>query len=126
MGRSRSKRGVRVDAIMKERLAASPSGAGDVNVWSALAEALLRPKKDSGLWDLLDERTDPARLRPKLADDIEVKHFPLRWGNHYAMVANPRAMLFFRLEPWEANLLELMDGTRTVADIIVERLGGAG
>jgi putative peptide zinc metalloprotease protein len=131
MGRARSKRGVNVDAIMKERLASTSSGIGDVDVWSALAGALHRPQKDIGqkdigVWDLVDERTDPARFRPKLADDIEVKHFPLRWGNHYAMVANPRAMLFFRLEPWEANLLELMDGSRTVAEIIVERLGEEG
>ncbi len=126
MVRPRNRRVVRVDAIVKERLAATP--AGDIDVWSLLAEALRRPEpeEDGGLWDLIDERTDPARFRPKLADDIEVKRFPLRWGNDYAMVANPRAMLFFRLEPWEADLLDLMDGSRTVADIIVERLEDQG
>ncbi|MGZ8566165.1 MAG: cyclic nucleotide-binding domain-containing protein, partial [Actinomycetota bacterium] len=54
--------------------------------------------------------------------DIEVKRFALRWGNDYVMVANPRAMLYYRLEPWEADLLPLMDGTRTVGEIAVARL----
>lgn len=124
MVRSRSKHGVRVDAIVRQRLSSAP--AVDIDVWAAVARALRRPKRESELWDLLQERTDPSRFRPKLADDIEVKRFPLRWGNDYAMVANPRAMLFFRLEPWEADLLELMDGSRTVADIIVLRLEEQG
>ena len=43
------------------------------------------------------------------------------------MVANPRAMLYYRLEPWEGRaLLPLMDGTRTVGDIVVERLEEEG
>ena len=58
---------------------------------------------------------DLSRFRPKLADDIEIKRFSLRWGNDYVMVANPRAMLYYRLEPWEADMLPLMDGTRTAA-----------
>ena len=68
------------------------------------------------------DRVDLSRFRPKLADDIEIKRFALRWGNDYAMVANPRAMLYYRLEPWEADMLPLMDGTRTVGEIAVARL----
>ncbi len=42
------------------------------------------------------------------------------------MVANPRAMLYYRLEPWEADMLPLMDGTRTVGEIAVARLEEEG
>lgn len=122
--RSRAGRRVRIDAILEGRLSSAP--AGGVDVWAAARAALRTSEREGELWDLLDERTDPARFRPKLADDVEVKRFPLRWGNDYAVAANPRAMLFFRLEPWEADLLELMDGTRTVADIIVERMEEEG
>ncbi len=41
---------------------------------------------------------DPTEFRPKLADDIEMKEFQLRWGNDYVMIANPRDLLHYRLE----------------------------
>ncbi len=42
------------------------------------------------------------------------------------MIANPRELLHYRLEPGEIELLPLMDGTRTVKEIVVERLREAG
>src|SRR5262245_9448886 len=88
---------VRFDALVRDRVA---RGADGPDVTAAIGAALDAAPEDEGeLYDLLDERTDPSRLRPRLADDIELKRFPLRWGNDYAMAANPRAMLFFRLEP---------------------------
>jgi len=84
------------------------------------------PEDASGLWGELAERVDPAEFRPQLAPDVEVKAFALRWGNDYAMIANPRDLLHYRLEPGEIELLPLMDGTRTVKEIVVERLREAG
>jgi CRP-like cAMP-binding protein len=69
---------------------------------------------------------DPAEFRPELAPDIEIKQFHLRWGNDYAMVANPRELLHYRFEPGEIELLPLMDGTRTVKEIVVERFQESG
>src|SRR5262245_39888667 len=98
---------VRVEGLVRDRVARPGEGP---DVTTAVGAALAAAPEDEGeLYDLLDERTDPSRLRPRLADDIELKRFPLRWGNDYAMAANPRAMLFFRLEPWEADLVERMD-----------------
>ncbi|HEV8622784.1 MAG TPA: hypothetical protein VGR33_07830, partial [Actinomycetota bacterium] len=79
-----------------------------------------------GFWDDLAERVDPAEFRPKLAPDVEVKRFSLRWGNDYAIVANPRDVLHYRLEPGEVELLSLMDGSRTVREIVVERFRESG
>lgn len=113
-----------IDPLVRARLVERPGGP---DVWAAIGTALgSAPDDDGELYDLVDERTDPSRLRPRLADDVELKRFPLRWGNDYAMAANPRAMLFFRLEPWEVDLAERMDGSRTVGELIVDRIEEGG
>lgn len=91
----------------------------------SLVPAARRAKRDS-VWDALRARVDPVRFRPKLAGDIEMKFFELRWGNDYAMIANPRDLVHYRLEPWEYELLALMDGTRTVEQIVIEAMRGSG
>jgi len=108
------------------------SEPADRGVFAAIGSAVAAaPETDGdqdghGLWDELADRVDPAELRPQLAPDVEVKEFRLRWGNDYAMIANPRELLHYRLEPGEVELLPLMDGTRTVKEIVVERLRDAG
>jgi CRP-like cAMP-binding protein/Zn-dependent protease len=93
----------------------------------AIAEAPEADEEDAvGVWGALAERIDPAEFRPELAPDIEVKEFRLRWGNDYAMVANPRQLLHYRLDPGEVELLPLMDGSRTVKEVVVERLRESG
>jgi len=42
------------------------------------------------------------------------------------MIANPRDLLHFRLAASDLGLLELMDGTRTVKEIVIERFEGSG
>jgi len=79
-----------------------------------------------GIWDSLAELVDPAEFRPEIAPDVEVKIFHLKWGNDYALLANPRDFVHYRVEVAEAELLPLMDGTRTVKDIVVERFRDSG
>ena len=69
---------------------------------------------------------DPARFRPKLAADAELKEFHPRLGNPYAMIANPRDLVHFRLEADELEIIRLMDGTRTVKELVVERFQDSG
>jgi putative peptide zinc metalloprotease protein len=83
-------------------------------------------REGRGIWDELAAKLDPAEFRPQLAPDIEVREFKLRWGNDYAMIANPRDLLHYKLEPGEMELLPLMDGTRTVKEIVVERFRDSG
>ncbi len=101
----------------------SPSG-----LWRTVSDRLAVHPSDGegGFWDDLAEKLDPAEFRPKLAADVEVKQFRLRWGNDYAIVANPRDLLHYRLEPGEVELLSLMDGSRTVREIVVERFRESG
>ena len=113
-----------VDRILSARLRDPVTSSPDVG--DALTAAIQRTHGGPDLYETVSERVDLGRVRPKLAADVEIKRFPLRWGNDYAMVANPRAMVYFRLEPWEADLLPLMDGTRSIGEIIVERLEEEG
>ena len=79
-----------------------------------------------GLWEDVAAIVDPETFVPKLADESEIKFFRLRWGNDYALVARPDHTLHFELQPWEAKLLEQMDGTRTTQELIVDHLRSAG
>jgi CRP-like cAMP-binding protein/Zn-dependent protease len=79
-----------------------------------------------GIWDDLAGRVDPARFRPKLAADVEFKEFHPGMGNPYAMIANPRDLVHFRLEVDEMELVRRMDGTRTVKELVVERFRDSG
>ena len=100
--------------------------AGPPVVPKALARALSADEGSVDVWASLARVLDLSELRPALADDIELRIFRLRWGNDYAMIANPRRLIHFQLEVWEAELAQKMDGTRTVAEIVVDHLEGTG
>jgi CRP-like cAMP-binding protein/Zn-dependent protease len=121
----------RRDVDVPVLLASAVSGSvstSNLGLWARLEEdAIETPSEpDTDLWQELQEIVDPSTFRPLLAPGTEWKLFRLRWGNDYAMVANPPRDVHFKLEPWEAELLPLMDGSRTVADIIVERMDEGG
>ncbi|MGH2662211.1 MAG: cyclic nucleotide-binding domain-containing protein [Actinomycetota bacterium] len=78
------------------------------------------------MWDDVEARYDPGRFKPKLADDVEIKQIKLRWGSDYAMIANPRDLVHYRLESAELETVRLMDGTRTLKEIVVERFRESG
>lgn len=81
---------------------------------------------DGQLWAHLATLVDVGEYRPKVASDIEIKEFPRRSGEPYFMFGNPRDLLFFRVGPAEYELLKLMDGTRTVKEIVLERFQESG
>jgi CRP-like cAMP-binding protein/Zn-dependent protease len=96
-------------------------------VWESLVtEPGTAPGGPQGLWRTLSARFDPAEFRPKLAADVEIKDFKLRWGNDYSMIAQPRDLIHFRLSPEERQTVQLMDGTKTVKEIVVERFRESG
>jgi CRP-like cAMP-binding protein/Zn-dependent protease len=101
-------------------------GAGAPVVPKALATAVSATPGSVDVWASLARGLDLSGFRPRLADDVELRIFRLRWGNDYAMVANPRRLIHFQLEVWEAELAQKMDGSRTVGEIVVEHLEGTG
>jgi CRP-like cAMP-binding protein/Zn-dependent protease len=101
-------------------------GRGSPVLPTALSVALATSAADVDVWNSLSSALDLAEFRPRLAGDIEVRIFRLRWGNDYAMIANPRRLIHFQLEVWEAELAQRMDGRKTVGELVVEHLEGTG
>ena len=94
---------------------------------AAVAEESLAPEDTlGGVWDDVVDRLDLDNLRPALAEGTEVVLFEIRGGDDYGVVARPDRTVHFYLEPWEARLLERMDGTRSTQELIVERFEGGG
>lgn len=109
--------------LVRAGAAAGPQAKGALDLGMHLDE---RATAEVDIWQKLAPRVDPAEWRPQLADDIERKFFKLKWGNNYGMLANPRDLIHYQLEPAEFETAGLMDGTRTIADIVVERLQDSG
>jgi len=121
--RIRAARTIDLRKLVTARLAEPRPGV----LTTALASALTRePTARADLYGTLTESLEVANLRPNLQDGAEVKVFRLRWGNDYAMLARADRELHYRLEVWEAELLPKMDGTRTVGDLVVERMEAEG
>ena len=94
---------------------------------TALERALAEPAPvQANVYVRLAESLEIADQRPRMRDGCEVKIFRLRWGNDYAMLARDDRELHYRLEVWEAELLPKMDGSRTVGELVVERMEGGG
>jgi CRP-like cAMP-binding protein/Zn-dependent protease len=75
-----------------------------------------------GVWANVRRILDPENFRPRLVEGTQIRVFRLRWGDDYAIVASPGSTQHLRLEPWEAEMVQRMDGTRSVSELIVERL----
>ena len=121
--RRRARAALDVFALIADALAIAP---GDSVLGPEFPKSAPEAGSESDLWAVLTDHLDVSAFRPKLAEDVEIRIFKLRWGNDYAIAANPRDLLHLTLEVWEAELAGRMDGTRTVADLIVERLDEDG
>ena len=56
---------------------------------------------------------------------MEVAHFTTRWGAGYTMAKTERGPMCLRFEGDEGFILDQLDGTRTVRQIVVDRLNAA-
>jgi putative peptide zinc metalloprotease protein len=121
-----------VSRLLESRLGSTPGGSAAARARTPVTippAAHLRddaPYRPAGIWARLAERVDPQRFLPKLADGCEIKFFRLRWGDDYAMLSNPNHTEHYKIEVWEGHLLEGLDGTRTVEEVVVDHLTGSG
>jgi CRP-like cAMP-binding protein len=106
------------------------AGISRPGIWGRLEEATrdapIADHEGANLWSVLAVIADPAEFHPRLRDDIEVKEFHLKWGNDYAMIRNPRNLVLYQLQPNEVTLLRLMDGMRSVKEIVLESFKESG
>ena len=82
------------------------------------------------IWESLRSRLDYASFVPTPLPDIERADLSRRDGGRYTVLKNPHgdkgAGRYLRLDPADVALYELMDGRRTVQEILVAHLEGAG
>jgi CRP-like cAMP-binding protein/Zn-dependent protease len=121
--RIRAARSIDLRGLVTARLAHPDDPVMTIDLRRALEQS---PTAATDLYVTLEEKLEVANLRPRLQDGAELKVFRLRWGNDYAMLARADRELHYRLETWEAELLGKMDGTRTVGELVVERMQQGG
>ena len=97
-------------------------------VWGDLARQVRQATSsdDPPVWGVLGARLDVVRSRPNLGAWVVLRRFDLPGGNSYAVVGNRRDLVYYRLSPAEADVLELIDGQRTVGEIVVAHLEASG
>lgn len=82
------------------------------------------------VWEILRLRLDYASFVPTPVADIERADLTRRDGGRYTVLKNPHgdsgAGRYLRLDPADVALYELMDGRRSVQEILVAHLEGAG
>jgi CRP-like cAMP-binding protein/Zn-dependent protease len=121
--RIRASRSIDLRGLVTARLAEPTAPILATALERALAE---RPPLQTDVYVRLADSLEIADQRPRMRDGCEVKIFRLRWGNDYAMLARDDRELHYRLEVWEAELLPKMDGSRTVGELVVERMAEGG
>jgi len=83
-----------------------------------------------GIWESIRERIQYATFVPRLVDGVERADLRRRDGSPYTVMKNPHgdrgAGRYLRLEPADVALVDLMDGQRTIQDIVIESLQRTG
>jgi putative peptide zinc metalloprotease protein len=70
-------------------------------------------------WAALGQALSPVEDRPRVAAGIESARYQTRSGADYVVVHRPGARTYARLDPREFDLLPLMDGQRSVKELVV-------
>jgi CRP-like cAMP-binding protein/Zn-dependent protease len=92
------------------------------SMWQRLAEREpgRTPEHSGGVWDALRARLNPALYRPVRSDRVAAFPLTTRHGQPYYILANRARSRYLRLAPDDYHLWNLMDGTRSVKDLIFE------
>ncbi|HEY0783955.1 MAG TPA: M50 family metallopeptidase, partial [Thermoanaerobaculia bacterium] len=82
------------------------------------------------IWEILRERLEYATFVPTPRADVVRSDLHRRDGTPYTMLKNPAgdhgAGRYLRLDPADVQLYELMDGTRTIQEILVAHVEKSG
>jgi putative peptide zinc metalloprotease protein len=82
------------------------------------------------IWQVLRDRLDYASFVPAPIPDVERADLRRRDGSPYTMLKNPHgdsgAGRYLRLDPADVQLYELMDGQRSIQDILIASLERTG
>ena len=88
-------------------------------LWREVTSRALEPTAEStSLWDRLKEKVDLALYQPQQAEDVEIHQVKGRHGTYFVL-KNPEAKTYLQLTPEARFLWDLMDGSRSIKDLIV-------
>ena len=92
------------------------------SVWGRLrdAEPAAPAAEPTRLWDALREHLNPAHYRPVRSEEVAAVALTTRKAQPYYILANRRHSRYLRLSPEDYHLWKLMDGTRSLKDLIFE------
>jgi CRP-like cAMP-binding protein/Zn-dependent protease len=93
-----------------------------VSVWQRLADGDpgRSPATAKGIWDALREHLNPALYRPVRSQEVAAVPLTTRHGQSYYILANRGYSKYLQLAPDDYHLWTLMDGTRSIKDLIFE------
>ena len=78
------------------------------------------------LWERLRERADFASSRPERASGIEISRLESHRTGEYYILKNPHAGTYLKLTSRDFYLWSLMDGTRSVKDLVMAYISKYG
>jgi CRP-like cAMP-binding protein len=71
------------------------------------------------VWAAIGRSLSPVEERPRAPDGLESATYRTRSGAEYVVVHNPATRTYARLDPREFDLLALMDGRRSVKELVI-------
>jgi CRP-like cAMP-binding protein/Zn-dependent protease len=106
-------------------IGAVPDPSDDRDVFKALGlRILLAPGPSPDIWQSVARRTDPASWRPTLLPGVEIVR--LDWARTGPRALAARGSTVVPLQEDGADLVPLMDGNHTVADLVAQLLYDTG
>ena len=73
----------------------------------------------SSIWERLHGALDLTAYQPRLRDGLVWRHFTTARGEAYVIIQNPQAAAYLRLTPEDFYVFQLMDGSRSVQELVV-------
>jgi putative peptide zinc metalloprotease protein len=110
-----------VDHLTANIQASKPLAASSMPVWDAVARAVSPNAAASApsAWDMLGHSLSLSEERPQVVTGVESAHQTTRAGVPYVVIRNPAANTYLKLDPREFDLMRLMDGTRTIHELVI-------
>lgn len=78
------------------------------------------------VWQQLARRQDASRPRPAASHGIQAFNVSTAGSGAYVLVRGPGGRAFLCLAPWQYALLQAMDGSRTMRDLLLVHLERSG
>jgi len=97
------------------------------DIWSSIDNLIskrstgadLKPARTINLWERLKEKVDFASSKPQKAGGIVERRLESDREGEYYILKNPRAGTYLKLTDRDFYLWSLMDGTRSVKDLVI-------